>query len=85
MGLSARQKVGKRAQSAYRDFPDDVEVCAMGGVGTWVEELWIWLVAVFSTTVEKVGVVLTILALIEKIPRVRHFLSEKPILDRSCH
>jgi hypothetical protein len=54
----------------------------MGGVGTWVEELWIWLVAVFSTTVEKVGVVLTILALIEKIPRVRHFLSEKPILDR---
>ena len=34
----------------------------MGGVGTWVEELWIWLVAVFSTTVEKVGVVLTILA-----------------------
>jgi len=41
-----------------------------------------WLGAVFSATVEQVGIVLTLLALVEKIPRVRHFLSEKPILDR---
>jgi hypothetical protein len=29
MGLSARHKVGKRAQSACWDFPDDAEVCAV--------------------------------------------------------
>ena len=45
-------------------------------------ELWKFITAVFGTWVEKVGIFLTILPFIEKIPRVKQWLSEKPIIDR---
>src|SRR5712664_1961656 len=38
--------------------------------------------AVWDTWVEKVGIILTVLAFIEKIPRVKLWLNEKPIIDR---
>lgn len=38
--------------------------------------------AVFDTWVEKVGIILTLAPFIEKIPRVRKWLSEKPLIDR---
>src|SRR5260370_15097714 len=37
---------------------------------------------VLDSWVEKVGLFLTILAFIEKMPRVREYLHEKPIIDR---
>src|SRR5260370_7233283 len=37
---------------------------------------------VLDSWVEKVGLFLTILAFLEKIPRVREYLHEKPIIDR---
>jgi hypothetical protein len=45
-------------------------------------EFWKFLQDVFNTWVEKVGIILTILPFIEKIPRVRAWLQEKPILER---
>ena len=38
--------------------------------------------AVFYTWVEWVGIMLTIIPFIEKIPRIRRWLNEKPLLDR---
>lgn len=38
--------------------------------------------AVFDSWVEKVGVVLTVLLFIERIPRVKKRLDEKPLIDR---
>jgi hypothetical protein len=38
--------------------------------------------AVFSSWVEAVGIILTILPFVEKIPRIKAWLQEKPILER---
>src|SRR5258708_23618060 len=47
-----------------------------------MELFWQFIKEVFDTWAEKVGIILTILPFIEKIPRVRTWLQEKPILDR---
>jgi hypothetical protein len=47
-------------------------------VGVFTE----FLRSLLGTWVEKVGIVLTIIPFIEKIPRVRRRLEEKPLLDR---
>src|SRR2546430_6912216 len=41
-----------------------------------------FLKSVFGTWAEKVGIILTIIPFIEKIPRVRMWLRGKPFLDR---
>jgi hypothetical protein len=41
-----------------------------------------FLLAVFNSWVEKVGIILTIIPFIEKIPRVKEWLHDKPLIDR---
>lgn len=52
----------------------NAEVCAM--------EFKEFLSSVFSSWVEMAGIVLTLLPFIEKIPRVKTWLSDKPLIDR---
>jgi len=47
-----------------------------------MELFWQFIKEVFDTWAEKVGIILTILPFIEKIPRVRTWLNEKPFIDR---
>ncbi len=47
-----------------------------------VPMVWEFLTAVFSSWAEKVGIVLTILPFVEKIPFIRRRLKDTPILER---
>jgi len=47
-----------------------------------MELFWSFLKEVFDTWIEKVGIILTILPFIEKIPRVKKWLNDKPLVER---
>jgi hypothetical protein len=47
-----------------------------------MELFWPFLKAVFSSWVETVGIILSIIPFVEKIPFVKEWLKEKPILER---
>jgi hypothetical protein len=45
-------------------------------------DFWSFVKAVFDTWAEKVGIILTFIPFLEKVPRVKKWLGEKPILER---
>lgn len=47
-----------------------------------METVWLFFWTVLDSWVEKVGIMLTLIPFIERIPQIRSWLTEKPLLDR---